>query len=971
MDVHRTLRHSPDRYAFATAILQSFNDSTDQQPLLLLPADPVLSRHLARLALPEAGTRAAAGLVLAAHAYSIEAVAAQGRWDEVERHARHGARCVARLRESGGGDKRAMQWRELCLGHAALLASSRCASAPAAVLAANRRALLRQLCEYCHRHADTAATSSPSSLASSSSSPSGPALLRLAVGVASAVPVAMSPAGHPEHSMDTLRALNAALRCAHDERQAGRRAPPLTASCACVSSLANEIAGVFEQLSWRARALHDEAENAVVLVPGQTDWLASPLAKRSKTTVDPSSPPSPPAAADAGPDRVACAATEWEAALMQCGGLVASVVTAAGGSSAHDDALRVIGATLAATGVQEAEEAAANLGGTSSPSVVVPRALGTSIGTGGGSGGAADDTGHRQRRRSLAWALHVQAVCLAHDAIGQATRAAASASATTTTTMTSSSSSSSASTSASPAASSAAAAAAAHGTAMRQLRNAERAAAAACAAATSASRRRPRRRGGDEASAAAALGGEEAVEAARYRRTRATLLLLLSAGGEGAEASEAAALLEAPALDASPVDAGDATTAAIVRACRAERPASLEALQQALALGSADGAAAALPLWNVLAHYDAVAAETGSAAQWDAARRIAEFLLEADFGGGGGGGGGERAGAGAHEYEFESYESALGCSTCISVRARAPSRELSSSSDEAPSWAPRWTAHPTGGVLRPLAARYLHARALLLCGAWAESVSALRQLLEEARSLRPVLRALGLGEAALLRQLGLAMLHDGRAHELLCLLDARGASQCPQLADLVSDALLCDFEPASALAVLDAAAVARAEDGLGAEPPLPMARRRAELRARNNRACLLVCAERYHEAEVELLACVGLAPTEMAPAYNLALLRWQVGERDAAAEGWLRFRRRPLEAAPDVYEAAALRCQPTGLPPPPTEQVSGHVDPLSAAELDRTMLRHWAARRSRKLMQLHWGRAARGLHEPLPSGKGV
>jgi len=98
------------------------------------------------------------------------------------------------------------------------------------------------------------------------------------------------------------------------------------------------------------------------------------------------------------------------------------------------------------------------------------------------------------------------------------------------------------------------------------------------------------------------------------------------------------------------------------------------------------------------------------------------------------------------------------------------------------------------------------------------------------------------------------------------------------------------------------------------------------------------------------------------PSYNLALLRWQVGERRRAAEGWLQFRAWSTTATPDVYARLANNVLPgPGVAPPtPQSAVSGEVDPASAAALDRAMLRHWSALRSEEMMRQHWGGAGAG-----------
>ena len=278
---------------------------------------------------------------------------------------------------------------------------------------------------------------------------------------------------------------------------------------------------------------------------------------------------------------------------------------------------------------------------------------------------------------------------------------------------------------------------------------------------------------------------------------------------------------------------------------------------------------------------------------------MAEFLREADF------------------------EGANGepPSLCVAVSAATASMSAVVSATVASARSPTAVLllHEPRRVLTPLAARYLYGRALLICGGWSESARELRAVLEQSRALAPLLAFVRVSEAALLRQLALAMLCDGQAHALLDLLHIYGMRSSAELAgsrlispisadlaDLVADALLCEFEPAQALSALETAletalvttgfdtshapAVANASAAAHAPSALPpnasaatdSASRRTELRRRNNRACLLTCMDRFGEAEEELLQCVRLAPTELAPNFNLALLRWQVGEKDAA-----------------------------------------------------------------------------------------
>ena len=141
--------------------------------------------------------------------------------------------------------------------------------------------------------------------------------------------------------------------------------------------------------------------------------------------------------------------------------------------------------------------------------------------------------------------------------------------------------------------------------------------------------------------------------------------------------------------------------------------------------------------------------------------------------------------------------------------------------------------HELSGALSQIGVRYLHARAQLLCGAWGESVTQLRAILDDERTLRPTLRALGVrDEWPLVRQAALAMVEAGEHHALLELVEERGLRQAPQLAEFIADALFSEYEPAAALVALDtvcAAASRRASElqgegspgGAAAEVPMP------------------------------------------------------------------------------------------------------------------------------------------------------
>ena len=423
-----------------------------------------------------------------------------------------------------------------------------------------------------------------------------------------------------------------------------------------------------------------------------------------------------------------------------------------------------------------------------------------------------------------------------------------------------------------------------------------------------------------------------------------------------------------------------ATLGAVLRARCGDAPGSLEALKHALAVGSTDGRAPALPLYNLLCHYDA-------AREADVALRLCGFLLEADFDP-------ALAVTGARALPPAAAPPPQQQQPChylaVAPGNRSPPLWLPPSSLPASSLLPS-SLHDARATLSPIAARYLRARALLVAREWEPAGEAYRSLLASERALRPALRALGVSEAAFLRQLGLAMLWAGEHTELLALLRARGALGDPALADLVADALISEHEPAAALDALDAApplsaspqpsasprpvaamapasqqpvsdarlpSMAGAGAGDAAAPATAESGADAELRYRNNRACYLLCQGQPAAAEAELLAACRLSPSSQEPQYNLALLRWSVGERRAAAAGWLAFRGWQLTKTPDVYEhlAASVRPGPDVAPAKVEGVATGHVDAASVAALDRAMLHFWAERRSREEMTRHWNR---------------
>lgn len=139
----------------------------------------------------------------------------------------------------------------------------------------------------------------------------------------------------------------------------------------------------------------------------------------------------------------------------------------------------------------------------------------------------------------------------------------------------------------------------------------------------------------------------------------------------------------------------------------------------------------------------------------------------------------------------------------------------------------------------------------------------------------------------------------------MSLLDEHGASDCRTLLPLKADALLCGNEPERALEASTTALSTRA-DSSTAISCSSKADTEDELMLRNNRACLLVAMGRLADAETELLCCIRLAPSDVAPVYNLTLLLWMAGEKRRASQQWLRFREYPYQNVnPADYERYA------------------------------------------------------------------
>lgn len=288
-------------------------------------------------------------------------------------------------------------------------------------------------------------------------------------------------------------------------------------------------------------------------------------------------------------------------------------------------------------------------------------------------------------------------------------------------------------------------------------------------------------------------------------------------------------------------------------------------------------------------------------------------------------------------------------------------------------------------------ALYLHARCTLLCGQWEQAAAELIALLEDVHSLRASIKALGVRHSDLLRQALLATLHCGRLSRALELLQCHGAELWPSTKIFHADALLCLGESAKALDLLEEdkmvgqawyttmSGCAEGEEIL--EGTVKRADRRdiiglnyirageahncqrqsvqQELMLRNNYACLLVCHERYTEAETELRRCAALAPDEMAPAFNLAFVLWKSGERRCACEGWLVFRGTSLGERSDTYLLRAREVMPLATDATtPSDHVSGAVSEASSAALDRLALSYMAELRYEEEFEARWRRMA-------------
>ena len=870
--------------------------------LVVLPPDPAASVAvggrtllLSEMQLPERETAGAARLAHLAHCYCCEASAACGDWHEVERHAESALACLRALPASSASPEQRC-FSELCLTHAALAASSSHSAAAATGGTHQWLALRRRLREHCERRevAATAAAAAPQG----SRGAEAAALLELATAASATL-----------RADDALPTLVAALRCVARElgldaegardaetlglvRPAGQRAAP---------GAVGEAGSLLEMLARHAPL--------VGLGPGgdgqERNTQGGRLSKRPRDEAAPEG-----GAQGAEPGTPAEGRRALSAALARCAELAVRLAL-----PAECEARCTSAVWLAERCLGRGQPSAAL-----EPCEPLPLGSAAEAPAAGASCLIAGPLGVAASALAAPAALHTQAVIFFREA---------------------------------------AALAAADGppeldSLLRRAEDCSARAAAVTAAAAAAW-------GG--AAACAAEAAEAAEAAARCARSHAVLLLLTGRAQRASEclrpaaaagAAAAGARFESPSPLGTMVSLEELTTAAVLHACCARPQACLDCLQRALSVGSSDGIAPPLALYNLLVHYDRLG-------QRAAAARMAAFLAGCELGG------------------EPARERGEGGEPELLLAVRASER------------APPLSLHAVRAALCPVGARYLQGRTALLDGrgpaAAAAAATTLRALLPEqgGRGLVRALAALDAEPGRLVREVGCAMLRAGEAAELLALLRARGEEGLAGLEELVAEARLCEHEPGAALAVLDAL-----QERLGLAPPAADAPRPAvhsrlsggstnsealqqaaaaggtnaavgtELRLRNNRACLLTCEGRFAEAERELIAARMLAPAAVPPAYNLFLLWWQLAERRRASEMWMRFRGWPLEATPDVYEqraAAVLPSRTGGGPPPPETHVSGEVDPASVAAVDRTVLRFWAELLSAEAVARHWGAA--------------
>ena len=881
---------------FGSAVLCAMERGTgeDENDAMLPTPDPgasvnvsdELPQNLATLGLPTLGALDRVKLQEALHAFLCEASAEASRWDEVARSAQLGLTCIRKLRRTSDNSA-SLRWRETCFAHMALDARSRFAAAtvPKAGLSHaefTHQVVLQHLADYCKFFSE--GISKQSSVSYSMPSFTGQySFIRLSVQVIFKAGVDFG------HRALALRSLNAALRIAimithHGGRQKLEREQELDA---LDGNNANAMA---ELLKWLL---------AHKPIGDLTAQRCSSHARASSTHVGKRTRDLEVVASAELDDHPASWSAldheAWEALVMSCASVAALITLARGDHDAIEDAVKLSHVCLPCLQASV----------TSPSSAVSPLAHSWEHASNPNN----TDTQETTCQRMIAWAIHVHAACLAWRAFATMeylplqpdTIASISASDGEVRGVL----------------------LAADQTLVHALANCE-------ALAT------PKR----------AYQPDHLADILHYSHMRTVVLLILGRPREAASAScaKSSRRLSQWSLSSQPNRASQmnwlhATACATADACCGDFHAALGHFQHALALASSKDAAAALPLFNLLAHYDNAAVNERNNTCWAAALRLSTFLLRADFADGG----------------VHSQGLMPGMTDCRTDFYHSVWFAINASDGAARVIRDR--------ILQPVLARYLVARAHLLCGVCSESAAQFSSLLSQERELRIALKSLGISPHAFLRQAGLAMVMAGLHAEWIERLRAFGVDKLAHLQDLIADALLCDFEPDAALHALECSA--------GRQRLCTIVQhvdRKVELRLRNNRACLLICARRYREAELELIDCSRTMPDEIAPAYNLALLRVQVGSHDAAAEGWLRFRRWPLDAAPSAYESLAARTLPSTPPQMGESQVSGYVSKASAAELDRVLLRHWATLQSQKRIVAYWRQGCKsalgGTEEP-------
>jgi tetratricopeptide (TPR) repeat protein len=314
----------------------------------------------------------------------------------------------------------------------------------------------------------------------------------------------------------------------------------------------------------------------------------------------------------------------------------------------------------------------------------------------------------------------------------------------------------------------------------------------------------------------------------------------------------------------------------------------------------------------------------------------------------------------------------------------------------------RFRLFAAGGLSLPLA-RYVHARAQLLCGQWRPAADALRDLALSGPQCLASLSALGVDSTQLLSQASLAQLYDGAYDEVVQMLEQVGAADRPQLRMMYADALLGLERADDALghlaiptdqademhndgdALLGGGVPAQAPHGSSVGAPalgpggvyreeapgagglasVDSDDAREEARWRNNRACLLMCAGQPDRAEAELRRCCQLCPEDLEHEFNLCLVLWKMGERREACDRWLRRRGYPIDATAATYCRLADAVRPTAAEAEGSRaegHATGRLDDAQRAGLDRLALRYFEELKSvEEFPSCWWGGAGGSL----------